>query len=166
MQPMTAEELWKLYGEGRRDFSNLDLSHVELSFWNLEDAADVIKNILTGIDLSGSNLTKTYLCSCDLTDANLSGCNLTDTSFDSSKLINANLSNALLNGTSLEFVDLTGANLRGARLRGVPMTGANFTNADLTGGEFSGGGEEIIFFNTIMPDGSLRTEYYIWENIE
>ncbi len=81
------------------------------------------------------------ICDSELEGVDLSGINLSG----------ANLSRANLSGVHFSSADLTGAVLRLANL-----TNANFTNAVLE--EVSLSYKPPIFCNTIMPDGSIRTD--------
>jgi len=75
---------------------------------------------LSGVDLTGVNLTKAILAGADLRTANLRG---------------ANLEEAILNSARLWGADLSGVNLRGAHLRGADLGNAKLTRADLRGAD-------------------------------
>jgi len=90
---MNRDELLKLYIDGKRDFSNADLS----------DA-----------NLLGANLSEANLRCADLLDANLSEANLR-----CADLSDANLSEANLRSADLSNADLSEANLRGAKYKDV-----------------------------------------------
>jgi uncharacterized protein YjbI with pentapeptide repeats len=103
------------------------------------------------IDFSSVNLSK----------ANLVNLEMPGIILDGADLQNANLSGASLGGVSVsykpssgstettveKYASLIGANLKGADLSNTNLKGANLTDVDLTG---------AIFFNTIMPDGTVR----------
>ncbi len=65
---------------------------------------------LGGANLSGADLTKTWLEEADLLEANLTGANLTE-----ANLTGANLNKANLSGANLMDVDLSFANLEMVR---------------------------------------------------
>ena len=81
----------------------------------------------TSIDLSGANLSKTFLHHADLSYINLSGANLAGANLAGANLNNTNLNNADLSGT-----DLAGANLTEGWLIGTDLSGANLSLADLS----------------------------------
>ena len=82
-------------------------------------------------DLSGANLTWTYLYGANLTGANLAGVDLSG-----NDLTGANLTEANLFGANLTGADLTGADLGVANLIGANLTGADLTL--VVGADFSG----------------------------
>ena len=81
---------------------------------------------------------------------------------------NADLSEAHLKFANFKSADLTNANLSGANITGAYFSNANLTNANFTRAiseEEYGDVMEVfsiynppIFHNTIMPDGSIRTD--------
>jgi uncharacterized protein YjbI with pentapeptide repeats len=106
-------------------YSNLkgkDLSGVDLSFSFLTKADLRYANLsganLEGVDLSDNDLTGTILTFTNLTGANLDGIDLS----------NKDLTGTILNDVDFRRVDLTYKNLSGAILKG-----ANLNNIDLTG---------------------------------
>ncbi len=87
-------------------------------------------------DLSGVDLTNSFLAGATLFRSNLSG---------------ANLTNADLFGADLTDVNLTGANLSGANLGNSRLVDANLTDADISGAVF----DSAIICKTTMPDGKI-----------
>jgi uncharacterized protein YjbI with pentapeptide repeats len=115
MELKKVEDLLKLYSEGVRDFSGLELE---------EDSEGFV-----GVDLSNSNFENSFLVG-NFTGANLNnvsfvGANLKTSRFNNSNLENANFSNAALCAT--EF--------KGAILSGAIFTGAYFHSSVLKAGE-------------------------------
>ena len=113
---------------------------------------------LSGVDLSGANLSRTELYGADFSGANLKGAylqfaNLRNANFGSANLEGANLgmaylrganfadsqnfgcktnlSNAQLNGTDLRFVNFSFSILRNANLRYADLQNADFRYANL-----------------------------------
>lgn len=113
---MNKEQLQKEYQNGRRDFSNLNLSGLDLTNINLKGAD------LTGVNLSGACVHYANLTNANLTGANLSGAYLYWANLANTNLTNANLSN----------VDFHDTNLKGADLQGIQCGGTSFLSTDLT----------------------------------
>jgi len=89
-------------------------------------------------NLSGANLSRTYLSRANLSEANLSGANLSEADLSGADLTwadlsGANLTRANLTRANLSRADLTRANLTGANLTEANLTGANLSWADLSG---------------------------------
>ncbi|MEG4043263.1 pentapeptide repeat-containing protein [Microcoleus sp. Pol17_C1] len=144
---ISAEEFWKRYEDGERDFTGINLtgvdlsgktldSNVSLSQANLSSAnlanAKLIQVNLIGSNLQGANLNSTNLQSADLIEANLSGANLTKAILYYARLIQANLSQANLSEAKLDKANLTTANLSRANLTQASLGSANLTGADLS----------------------------------
>lgn len=69
------------------------------------------------------------------------------------------LSGADLSRARLYAADLSGANLSGANLSNADLRGANLNNANLSGAIVTQAFLSVAdFCNTIMPDGSVRTD--------
>lgn len=117
-----------------------------------------------GVNLSGADLSGTDLSETLFEDANLSGANLSNVAFHQSGFVrtnlrNTNLSRADFYHASLFSTDLTDASLVNARLKSADFTGNILTRTNLTGVDFKGasvGGN--IYLDTIMPDGTIRTD--------
>ncbi len=144
---ISAEEFWKRYEEGERDFTGINLAGVNLSGKTLDSnvslsqanlsSANLANAKLTGVNLIGSNLqganlNSTNFQSADLIEANLSGANLTKAALYYARLIQANLSQANLSEAQLEQANLTVANLSRANLTQASLGSANLTGADLS----------------------------------
>jgi uncharacterized protein YjbI with pentapeptide repeats/uncharacterized protein YdcH (DUF465 family) len=114
--PVTAEEFLQWFKEGKRNFTGINLSGVDLSGSTLKYRS-----------LSGANLQ-----GLDLTAANLSQANLSKTSLKGAKLMRAQLTGADLSETDLSGADLQGANLSQANLRGANLNQANLSCATLS----------------------------------
>ena len=91
-------ELLNQYAAGKRNFTSIELSAVDLRTANLK-GADLSYAELSGTDLSGANLRGVDLSYANLNQANLSG---------------ANLRGAILIGTDLRHAKLETADLREA----------------------------------------------------
>lgn len=140
------------------DLSGMDLSRI--SFLGADLAGANLENtILQGSDLSGANLVR----------ARLEGALLGVTTDAKTRLhekwqkVNAlvieggrrmDLTGIDLSGANLANVQLEGAKLRGANLDRAILDGTNFQAADLEGSTT----HNAKFYNTIMPDGSVRTD--------
>ncbi|MEG4301307.1 pentapeptide repeat-containing protein [Microcoleus sp. D3_18a_C4] len=144
---ISAEEFWKRYEDGERDFTGINLAGVDLSGKTLDSnvslsqanlsSANLTKANLTGVNLiganlQGANLNLTNLRSADLIQVNLSGANLIKATLSSARLIQANLSQANLSEANLNSANLTTANLSRANLTQASLHSVNLTGADLS----------------------------------
>ncbi len=124
------------------DLSGVDLSGVDLSDFNLSGV--VLKNVklsganLSNTDLSGANLSDANLSNTDLSGANLSGAELSSAKFVDADLSSANLSGASFNDTRLSGAKLEKANLNKAKFTKANLSGADFTAAKIKEANFSG----------------------------
>lgn len=147
---MTAEELLERYAAGERDFSGIEVRATD----------ELVSANLTGINLSGSLLAEMILDRVDLSDAILRNTHFGQTDLSGANLQRADLSGASLGHGSLDNADLTDARLIGAYLQGTDMSNVNFTRSNLTGAKTSDSPYFVgsMFNNTIMPDGTIRTD--------
>ncbi|MEG3868466.1 pentapeptide repeat-containing protein [Microcoleus sp. AT8-B4] len=144
---ISAEEFWKRYEDGERDFTGINLTGVDLSGKTLDSNvslsqanlsnANLANAKLTGVNLiganlQGANLNSTNLLNADLIEVNLSGANLTKVILYSARLIQANLSLANLSQAKLDSANLTTANLSRANLTQANLPNVNLTGADLS----------------------------------
>ena len=163
---MTFEELLKRYAAGERNFAGVDLSYNSeeglrvaiLRGINLSEAILDCINII-GVDMSYSNLSRGRIDACWLEDVNLTGANLREARFIEASISGADLTGADLTGadltrTSFRKVNLSEANLTRTRLRYTDIIDSNLTNAVLNISDI----DEPFFRNTIMPDGTIRTD--------
>ena len=148
---MEVEELLQRYAAGERDFSLLDLSGADLS------KVDFAQRTFKGGIIYNHRIKFTYT---NLSNANLSSANLFDAIMEFANLTNACLEGAKLDCALLEGANLKGANLRGAILGATNLAGADLTDADLTGASWGFNAKDTIFNNTILPDGTIRSEPY------
>jgi len=148
LTPITATTLLAKYGEGQRDFRNVQLTgaqgdrlqgqdlrninlsgsaieKIDLRQINLKNAnLDGIK--LTKIDLRGADLSNTSLI-----DANLSFSNLAEANLTQANLLRGNLLQAKLGSAILQKAELMKTNLREADLNAANLNGANLVLANL-----------------------------------
>lgn len=129
-----------------------DLTGIDLRGLNLI-AADFRESDLAGAKLANTNLSSANLHQADLTGANLSGANLTFADLGGTLLQDSRLDDAQIVGANLRLANLTGANLTGANL-----TGADLYKANLTGARLNALLKDVSFFETTMPDGTLRSD--------
>lgn len=188
MQPsrlqITAEELIRQYGEGRRDFrgeivrdaklsgaklaeanlcimdlSRSDLSRADLRLTNLA-RTNLSGSNLSGADLSEARLSMSSLSGANLSGANLSGANLTRAKIDKADLSRAdlrgaNLTKAILSESDLSWADIRGTDLTEAELGFAKLTGAQLCKAYLGGARLSG----ADLRKTDLSDARLRGTY-------
>ncbi|NET89319.1 MAG: protein kinase [Kamptonema sp. SIO1D9] len=136
---MDAQTVLTSYQKGRRDFTDQNLSLL-----NLQEA----------------NLSKGIFHQSKLTKVNLAGANLTNADFGKANLTNANLRDANLGRAYLSYTNLEGADLRGAdlsfaylnyaNLKNTNLCGANLTNAKVTEEQLA---QAKTNWTTIMPNG-------------
>ena len=91
-----------------------------------------LRALLSYRDLSGLNLSGKNLSDADFSGAHLIGCNLSQANFQHSNFFGCNLSKANFRGATLIRADL-----RGACLRGTDLTGANLFDCDLRDGRIA-----------------------------
>ena len=137
-------EILKRYADGEREFLYVDLSGADLS------SVDFGERSLRGV---------IYNKKIKFSNANLSSANLRNAFMQFVNLNNANLNNANLERTLLEGANLKGANLKGANLCSTNLAGADLTNADLSGATWGFNPKDAIFNNTILPDGTIETDF-------
>ncbi len=92
---------------------------------NSGERAHLAGMILTGINLSGRELSQAHLANADLSGADLRGTIMTDVNLAGANLRGANLRGANLENSDLSEADLRGAVLLGANLKGVDLWRAN-----------------------------------------
>lgn len=120
---MNAKELVRLYREGVRDFSGVDLSRVDIRGVYLKDTK------LCGANLHGVLLNYANLRNIDLCGSNLSYSNLCGVHF-----CGANLNGADLKGVYFEYADFSGADLKGVCLEGVSLIGVKGNGVEIIDG--------------------------------
>ncbi|MCS6783000.1 MAG: pentapeptide repeat-containing protein [Gloeomargarita sp. SKYBB_i_bin120] len=130
-QTVATAEIRHRLQQGERNFSQANLSGVDLSELNLRETC------FRGADLSQANLQ-----GCDLTDADLSQANLRGANLTGTRLVRANLNRAILASeprsiTNLRQADARLAQFTEATLSRVMATGANFAGADLSRADLS-----------------------------
>jgi len=161
---MNAEELLRRYAAGERNFSGLsddiDLSGVVLTGVNLSEA-----NLncvgMSGANLSEANLRKSDLSDIDLTGANLNGANLCEANLNCAYLSTAKFKAADLSDANLENADLTGADLSQANLCNANLNSAHLESADLRGADLRGADLESIRYDesTQFPEEFNPSSY-------
>lgn len=129
--------------------------------------------VRSGIDLSGSDLSRTNLARCVLTGAqlnksDLSGANLVAADLTGARLVEAMLAASDMTGAILYKANLASANLSDANMSSVYavwafLAEANLSEANLTNANFSGANLsntqmfETILTGTIFTGAFLRT---------
>lgn len=169
---MNGKELLRRYKAGERDFSGVDLRGANLSgvsrrfdiYAYDEPYLQGITSDLSGINLSGADLTEAYLSGVNLAGANLSHANLTRASLSKSNLTNTDLSGANLTKACLENAEFEQTNLRGANLLHAQITGVEFFAADVTGAidvtTVDFGGTPI--HGLVLDDGTVIDSDHDW----
>lgn len=117
----TAADLLAIYGKGKRDFTNYDLSLLNLA-----------KSDLSGANFHEANLNKVNLQGASLLNTDFGRANLNQASLKNAKLARAYLNHADLGGADLRGADLSYAHLSHANLRGANLCGADLTGAKVS----------------------------------
>lgn len=161
---MSSQEalLLERYRKGIRDFSDMDLSNLDLAGCSLRAAVfrDAVLSFvdfrgadLEGVDfrgaalwgsmlqdasLKGSVFAGATLAAAYLSGLQLGGIDMSGTNLAGSHLVDATLANAVLVGANLDRAWLIGADLTGARLAGATMREAHMERAVLAETDSSG----------------------------
>ncbi|MDG2990521.1 pentapeptide repeat-containing protein [Candidatus Synechococcus calcipolaris G9] len=172
MDQRNAEDLIQAYQEGKRDFSNLDLSGLSIFEANMPEVnfqgsclrlaylpyGQFNRLEAPGVDLQGSELGDIQLYQANLSHANLSQAKLVRANLRSATLAGASLVEANLQGADLRYADLRGADLRRANLSQANLDQANLSDAHLEGANLFRAtgvavGTATFDFTTVHPDG-------------
>ena len=153
---MTLTEFYDKCDAGERDFTGVKLLNPELiRFHGIPTGIILKKAYLNGanmdeigihaVNLSYAKLRKIRLSETDFSDTNLEGADFRGAEFCQTSFYSCNLRRANFSGTVLDEVifrdsDFSYANFNGARKFEVARC------------------QRVIFHETIMPDGSLRTD--------
>ncbi len=115
MELKKVEDLLKLYSEGIRDFSGLELE---------EDPEGFV-----GVNLSNSNFENSFIV------GNFTGANLKNVSFICANVKTSRFNNANLENVNFSKAALCATEFKGAILSGATFTGAYFHSSILKAGE-------------------------------
>jgi uncharacterized protein YjbI with pentapeptide repeats/beta-lactamase regulating signal transducer with metallopeptidase domain len=140
------------------DLTEMDLHDVSFSGMNL-GGANLRGAILTGGDFSGASLVGTKLEGARLGIATDRATRLAPKWALANELVLQGAANRDLTGIDLSHANLSGARLEGAVLRdanldGAILDGTNLRSANLMGTSL----KQARFHNTVMPDGSIRSD--------
>src|SRR6267143_2148787 len=106
--PSSAEELIRRYAQGERYFGHSDLPD---------------RTNLTGVQLEGSNLERSWFHSANFSRANLRGVNFSECNVKCVDFSDADLEGANFAGAAVESLLLDGANLKGVNFAGASAYG-------------------------------------------
>lgn len=153
---MDSQTLIKLYQQGKKDFSGINLADADLSYAylrgiNLANVCLTNANLtginLTSANLTGANLSNTKIMSAYLGDADFRAADLSEANFCYSYLAEANLTGSYLREANFSYTylsrsilmkingveaDFTKSNLSKANLIKADLSGAIFNKAYLT----------------------------------
>ena len=128
-----------------------------LKYGNVHDSNEAYKALVEGthfhngnlnrMDLTGVNLSYTYLNGADFDSANLQDSNLESAQLEYAKFRNTFLGNTLLVNANLKYASLQNARLLGADLTLANLEKANLVNADLSGAKL---------INTVLTNADMR----------
>jgi serine/threonine-protein kinase len=130
------------YLKGRRDFSQQNLSGLNLQKANLSECL-----------FRYSHLGKVNLQNADLSRTNFEGANLSQ-----ALLRRANLNKAMLNGSDLQNADCRGADFSFVIMDNAKLNGANFCGANLSNAKITQEQLALVKTNwaTILPNGKRK----------
>ena len=115
---------------------NMDFTGVDLTGVNLSSSFLINSNFsgvnLTNANLSGARLTGSVFNGATMTGVNLQGAELVGSSLQSAKLSSANLSKASLAKSNFSSASMNGSNLTRATAIRTNFSSADLTNANLT----------------------------------
>ncbi len=139
--------------KGKIDLRNCYLGSADLQTERLREYLEYFPKYLSGINLTGSDLSCAHLRGADLHDAvlekaNLPGADLTDANLQDTNLLEAKLQGAYLQGTRLQ-----GAILLSAKLQGADLLGANLWNANLQAADLH---DDAVLLNANFQAANLR----------
>ena len=151
---MDREELLRKYAGGEKDFTGQSFQD-----------ADWIDNIVIGgiyhrTDFSGASFIRSGFDKADLSFANFRRVRMFESGFGWDCCMEGiDFSNASFSQCNFKGVDLTRAIFRNATISETSFKNANLSFVDLRGvKEFdSCSCRGIVFYETIMPDGSIRS---------
>ena len=131
---------------------DVNLSGLDLSGANLSNTSFHRANF-SGVNLKGSSLRNFRCNNCDFSGANLQRSDLYKAKFESTNLSGANLRGIRTYQTAFSYANLTGADFRGADLRSAFFSFANLTDADFREPKhIEMNLEEAYVCNTKLPD--------------
>ena len=119
-----------------------------------------ISHDLSGVDLSGAHFVGNGFATWTLANANFKGAIFDIVESSGANYSGADLRDTNINSGNYSNCNFTGADLANAQFHGAPnFNNADFTNANLFNSTFNPGGHTgVIYNNTTMPDGSIRTD--------
>ncbi len=182
MAEITAVELLDRYETGERDFRRLDLSGLQFnprgigrrkitvtgadfSEANMSKCGIMYQQLSGGIfinvDFTGTTFDDTRIRDCDMSFANFTGANIAENPLKGVNLEGANFTEAIFFQSGISKCNLTGAIFRRAKLEESGPADGKLTRVDFTGArmfDLDIGRRSVIFDQTIMPDGSIRTD--------
>ncbi|ERN40199.1 Pentapeptide repeats (8 copies)/protein kinase domain protein [Rubidibacter lacunae KORDI 51-2] len=139
VKKLTAREVRDAYEGGRRDFSEQNMTQIDLQTIALPGAR------FHEAKLARANFRKSDLNRADFGKADLRYANFRDALLNGAYLSYANLENADLRGANLSAVNFMQANLQGANLCGANLTNAVISDAQLE--------QAKVNWATTRPDG-------------
>lgn len=136
---LESETLLSAYSNGRRDFSQKDVS-----------LQDLQKANLSGVNFHHSRMIKINLQGADLSSTDFTGCDLRQAMLRNTNLGRSYLSSANLEGADLRGADLSYAHFKGTKLKDANLCGANLSNANITEEQLA---QAKTNWTTILPNG-------------
>lgn len=133
------ESLLSSYSDGRRDFSQKDVSSQDLQKANLSE-----------VNFHHSRMIKINLQGADLSSTDFTGCDLRQAMLRNANLVRSYLTSANLEGADLRGADLSYANFKKTKLQGANLCGANLSNASITEEQLD---QAKTNWTTVLPNG-------------
>ncbi len=157
--PVEAEEFENAIKNKEKDFSNKDLSALDLTERNLEAFSFRDAN-LENVKFVNANLKDT-----DFTNANLSGVDFTGADLTGANLSGCEASNAIFNDTKLSKANLTYGNFSNAKFENVNLIESQTEGADFSKTVWeqcsleSITGESVSFFKSVLKNTSFSQAF-------
>ncbi len=157
IKKMTADEFFRLYAAGERDFMEVEIIDADMSrATGWEDNAPVGQAI-NGCCFSEGNYSRTNFSANDMRGNAFGSCRMSQCIFTAADLTGCGFNHSDMGGSTFEGAKLVRVKFKGAILGGCDFTGADLTKANLTGADLEGVASfaGALFCQTTMPDGSI-----------
>lgn len=149
---MDTEEFIRKYAGGDKDFTGRDFRH---SHWGENDK--IFPGIYREADFSSAYFDGCSFKESDLSFAKFKRVRLYETTFKDCLMEGADFSYAHFGQAGFSSVDLRGAIFRNANFIEGNFNDTVLSYADLTGAKNFDRYENVIFYETIMPNGQIYT---------
>ncbi len=139
------------------DFSRANMSKCIFTASNFSFRGGIFRNV----DFTGAVFSDTSILDCDMSFANFTGANFGESSSLRVNFEGANFTKAVFFQSGISESVVTEAIFREAKMEESGPGDGKLTRVDFTGArmfDLDIGRRKVIFDQTIMPDGSIRTD--------